>query len=204
MPQSAEEIFELARLEPRGEDDLGFRSWPAFPWVAGEGEVLPRPLDPPVATDRVRDGEGGRPCFRCTHPDEGVVWRDDRWLLASSCEGRGGLLSFWLQTREHMDFGEMTEELAGELGRLVLRCHNAMLALPNAGRVHIGKWGDGSAHLHVLLMVRPERLAQVIGSFAVEWDDLLPVIPIEVWEAEVAQVAAAMAAGGDGEVLVPS
>ena len=73
------------------------------------------------------------------------------------------------------------------------RLHNAMLALPNAGRVHLGKWGDGSAHLHVLAMVRPARLPQVIGSFAVEWDDILPKVPEDVWQREVDEVVAVMA-----------
>ena len=87
----------------------------------------------------------------------------------------------------------MDEDLAGEWGRLVHRLHNAMLALPNAGRVHLGKWGDGSAHLHTLAMVRPARLPQVIGSFAVEWDDILPPVPEEVWQREVDEVVAVMA-----------
>jgi hypothetical protein len=191
VPQSAEEIYALAQEQAADPDRLGFLGWPAFPWTAQGDRIVPRPLDAPVEADRVRDGEGDRPCFRCSHPHEGVVWRNERWLLSV----------VRLQTREHMDFGDMGEELAGELGRLVLRAHNAMLALPHAGRVHIGKWGDGSAHLHVLLMVRPERLPQVIGSFAVEWDDILPPVPDEVWDREVVEVAAAMAAGGDGEVI---
>lgn len=192
MPQSAEEIYELHRSRS-DEPDLSFVGWPAFPWAAEGGRVVAKELLPPVAADRVRGGEGGTSCWRCEHPDEGVVWANDRWVLSTAREGRGGLLKFWLQTREHMDFGDMDEDLAAELGRLTLRLHNAMLALPNAGRVHLGKWGDGSAHLHVLAMVRPARLPQVIGSFAVEWDDILPPIPEEVWRREVDEVAAVMA-----------
>lgn len=194
MPQSAEEIYELARARTDA-PDLGFVEWPAFPWAAEGGRIVAKELDPPTDHDRVRGGEGGVDCWRCDRPDEGVVWRNERWILSTNREGRGGLLTLWLQTREHMDFGDMSEELAGEFGRLTLRLHNAMLALPNAGRVHLGKWGDGSAHLHVLAMVRPARLPQVIGSFAVEWDDLLPPVPEEVWQREVEAVVAGMAAG---------
>lgn len=194
MPQSAEEIYELHRSRT-DEPDLSFVGWPAFPWVAGGDRIVARELQPPTGTDRVRDGEGGRDCWRCDHPDEGVVWGNERWILSAPREGRGGLLKFWLQTREHMDFGDMSEDLAAEWGRLTLRLHNAMLALPNAGRVHLGKWGDGSAHLHTLAMVRPARLPQVIGSFVVEWDDILPEIPEDVWQREVDAVAAAMRAG---------
>lgn len=194
MPQSAEEIHALAQARTDA-PDLRFVEWAAFPWVAEGGRIVAKELDPPSDVDRVRDGEGGVGCWRCEHPDEGVVWRNERWVLSTNREGRGGLLTLWLQTREHMDFGDMGEGLAAEFGRLTLRLHNAMLALPNAGRVHLGKWGDGSAHLHVLAMVRPARLPQVIGSFAVEWDDLLPPVPEEVWQREVDAVAAAMAAG---------
>lgn len=194
MPQSAEEIHELARTRTDA-PDLGFVEWPAFPWAVDDGRIVAKDLQPPAESDRVRDGEGGTPCRTCEHPDEGVVWGNERWTVSGSRAGRGGLLALWLQTREHLDFGDMDEDLAGEFGRLALRLHNAMLALPNAGRVHLGKWGDGSAHLHVLAMVRPARLPQVIGSFAVEWDDILPPVPEEVWQREVDAVAVAMTAG---------
>ena len=195
MPQSAEEIFELNRTRT-DTPDLGFVDWPAFPWAVADGQVVAKELLPPVEADHVRGGEEGVDCWRCEHPDEGVVWGNERWIVSTNREGRGGLLALWLQTREHMDFGDMDEDLASEFGRLTLRLHNAMLALPHAGRVHLGKWGDGSAHLHVLAMVRPARLPQVIGSFAVEWDDILPPVPQDVWQREVAEVAAAMGHGG--------
>ena len=197
MPQSAEEIFALHRARTDA-PDLGFVEWSAFPWAAEAGQVVAKDLEPPAGADRARDGEGGRGCRRCENPDEGVVWGNERWSVAANREGRGGLLALWLQTREHMDFGEMDEDLASEFGRLTLRLHNAMLALPHAGRVHLGKWGDASAHLHVLAMVRPARLPQVIGSFAVEWDDLLPRVPEDVWQREVDEVAMVMASGEGG------
>lgn len=194
MPQSAEEIH--ARTSARTDaPPLDFVEWAAFPWVVDDGRIAAKELQPPTEADRVRDGEGGRSCWRCEHPDEGVVWSNDRWSVSANRAERGGLLKLWLQTREHLDFGDMDEDLASELGRLVLRLHNAMLALPNAGRVHLGKWGDGAAHLHVLAMVRPARLPQVIGSFAVEWDDLLPTVPEDVWQEEVDRVSAAMSSG---------
>ena len=194
MPQTPEEIYERARARTDA-PSLDFVEWPAFPWAAEEGRVVAKELLPPTEVDRERGGEGGRSCWRCDHPDEGVVWGNERWIVAGNRDAGGGLLKLWLQTREHMDFGDMSDDLAGELGRLTLRLHNAMLALPNAGRVHLGKWGDGSAHLHVLAMVRPARLPQVVGSFAVEWDDLLPPVPEDVWQREVDAVAAAMRSG---------
>lgn len=194
MPQSAEEIHERASARTDA-PSLDFVGWPAFPWSVEDGRITSKGLQPPAEVDRARDGEGGRPCWRCDHPDEGVVWGNERWTLSTPVGERGGLLKLWLQTREHMDFGDMDEDLASELGRLTLRLHNAMLALPHAGRVHLGKWGDGAAHLHVLAMVRPERLPQVVGSFAVEWDDLLPPVPEGVWQREVDAVVAALRSG---------
>lgn len=198
MPQPAEEIYARARARPRPRDELGFLDWDAFPWVVRDGQVGARELQPPVAQDRARQGEDPAGCARCLHPDEGVVWRGERWLVAGNREERGGLLTLWLQPRAHLDLGDLDAGLAGEMGRLVSRLHDAMAALPHAGRVHVGRWGDGSAHLHLMLMVRPARLPQVIGSFAVEWDDILPPVPLEVWDREVAQVAAQLATV-DGE-----
>lgn len=197
MPQSAEEIYELSRTRTDA-PDLGFIDWPAFPWTVEDGRIVAKELLPPDGSDRVREGEGGTDCWRCDNPDEGVIWGNERWIVSANRDGRGGVLVLWLQTREHMDFGDMSEDLAAEFGRLTLRLHNAMLALPNAGRVHLGKWGDGSAHLHALALVRPAGLPQVIGSFAVEWDDILPPVPLDVWQREVDQVAAAMAIGAKG------
>ena len=92
MPQSAEEIYELTRART-DVPDLGFVEWPAFPWVADGSRIVAKELDPPTDVDRVRDGEGGRDCWRCDHPDEGVVWSNERWVLSADREGRGGLLA---------------------------------------------------------------------------------------------------------------
>jgi hypothetical protein len=43
-------------------------------------------------------------------------------------------------------------------------------------------------------MARPARTPQLIGSFAAIWDDVLPPTPEDVWRANLAAVARAMAA----------
>ena len=58
MPQSAEEIFELARARTDA-PSLDFVEWPAFPWAVEGGRVVAKELLPPVEVDRVRHGEGG-------------------------------------------------------------------------------------------------------------------------------------------------
>jgi hypothetical protein len=44
-------------------------------------------------------------------------------------------------------------------------------------------------------MARPARIPQLIGSFAAIWDDILPVTPDDVWQANLRTVARAL---GDG------
>ena len=78
---------------------------------------------------------------------------------------------------------------------MIVGIERAIAALDGIGRVHVGRWGDGSAHFHVWFMARPARLPQVRTSFAAIWDDILPPVPEEIWRADVARVARALAAG---------
>ncbi len=70
-------------------------------------------------------------------------------------------------------------------------------ALPD-GRVTDGPYGDGGAHFHLWLFARTARLTGVLGSPALEWDDMLPPGPEEVWRADLHTVATKLANwGGD-------
>ena len=60
-----------------------------------------------------------------------------------------------LQPREHCDLGDLPPHLAGELGPLIVRVERAVDAVGEIGRVHVGRWGDGSAHLHFWFIARP-------------------------------------------------
>ena len=51
MPQSTEEIYELARARTDA-PDLGFVEWPAFPWAVDGGRIVAKQLDPPTDVDR--------------------------------------------------------------------------------------------------------------------------------------------------------
>jgi hypothetical protein len=73
--------------------------------------------------------------------------------------------------------------------------------MDHVGRVHVSKIGDGGAHLHVWFMARPARFPQVLGSTVVEWDDVLPPGPEDVWRADLRHVAARLALH-DGVALV--
>ncbi len=58
--------------------------------------------------------------------------------------------------------------------------------------MHIGRWGEGSEHLHWWFMGRPARMRQLSDSFAAIWDDILPPVPDDVWRASIAKVVAAL------------
>ena len=88
--------------------------------------------------------------------------------------------------------GDLPDELAAELGVLLCRIEREIRALGNIGRVHVCRWGDGGEHLHWWFMARPARIPQLIGSFAAIWDDILPPVPEEVRQADLARLAAAL------------
>lgn len=203
MPQSPEEIH--ARVVAHvGEDGRlpvpPSNDWDIFPWEVVDGQIVTKVLRPPVAAEAPRWGEGDRPCGSCTGAtDDLVIWRNDRWKVLRT-EEPGGLLMLSLQPREHLDLDDLDDDLAGEMGRISLWLSRIVGRLPHVGRVHLAKWGDGGAHLHVFVLARPERLAQVIGSPAIEWADILPPMPEDLWRAELAEVARRLATH-DGTAL---
>jgi hypothetical protein len=67
--------------------------------------------------------------------------------------------------------------------------------------MHVDKWGDGGAHLHVLLYARPVGFPQLRGTCLALWDDILPATPREVWDANLAAIATCLAASHGGTAL---
>jgi diadenosine tetraphosphate (Ap4A) HIT family hydrolase len=192
MPESAAEVYARA-LEAAGPDGRlpmpPLAGWDVFPWECADGALVPKRLREP-SEDGPREGEGGRPCPACEHTlDAAVVWEDDFWVLRAAPEPSGLPLVLTLWTREHLDFGDLGDELASQLGRISNRLVRIIQGLPNIGRVHVNRWGDGSAHLHVWFFARPAGLASIKGSYAVEWDDILPPGPDDVRRADLHAVA---------------
>ena len=201
MPESAEEIY--ARVVAQvGEDGRlpmpPVHEWDIFPW---EGEMAPKVLQPPLDAEEPRWGEGGKPCScRDGEPKE-TIWRNERWFVASKDRPGGLPLVLTLHPREHLDFSDMDDDLAAEYGRVSSWLHRIMAGLPNIGRVHVSKWGDGGSHMHVWFIARTARLTNVLGSMAIEWDEMLPPVPEVIWRADLHEVARKLA-NHDGEALV--
>lgn len=161
------------------------------------------PLQPPVLPEPPRQGEDPSDCFACRQRDEGV-WLDQHWRL-HRIGGVGVPLVLMLSPREHYDLAELPDDRAAELGVLSTHIARHIEALPYIARAHVYRLGDGGAHLHVWFFARPAGQRQLLGSWLVVWDDLLPEYPGELADADAGRVAEALAAsyGGRTEVSPP-
>jgi diadenosine tetraphosphate (Ap4A) HIT family hydrolase len=168
--------------------------WEIFPFEPESLRV--KPFDPPVLPEPPRGGEGGSTCWRCADPEKDVVWSDERWVLAAFGEPLGLPFAAMLMPRAHLDLGDLDDVHAAELGLLTVRIDRAVRALGNIARVHVNKWGDGGAHLHLVFMARPLGLLQLRGSNLALWEEMLPRVPEEMLAADLASVARALAAHG--------
>jgi diadenosine tetraphosphate (Ap4A) HIT family hydrolase len=195
VPETPEQLHARAtgalRMPPVGE-------WKTFPF---EGEMRPRPLEPPVEREAPRRGEGGSDCSACSDPDERFFWTSEHWRLRASERPTGLPFVAFLEPREHFaEPGDLPDELAAEFGVLVARIERAVRGIGEIGRVHVCRWGDGSEHLHWWFMARPARIPQLLGTFAAIWDDILPPLPEDVWRENIAAVAADLEGNRPGSV----
>jgi hypothetical protein len=108
-----------------------------------------------------------------------------------------------LECRSHLDLGDLPNLLAAELGVMTVRLERAVRSLDGVARVHVNRWGDGSAHLHLWFLARPYGRLQLRGTFLSLWDDILPVIPEAQWRQNLAHVAAWLAEFGGRPLAEP-
>lgn len=130
--------------------------------------------------------------------DEGLLWWNQRWKLGFSFEGTGLPVMVWLSPLEHCDIASMPPQVAADLGPLVRTIAAAIESLPSVGRAQLAKYGDGGAHLHLLLMGRPARMPQLRGSPLLDWEENLPRVPAAVLRANARPIADALVAGHGG------
>jgi hypothetical protein len=156
------------------------------------------PLRPPVLPEPARHGADASDCHSCRNRDEGI-WFNDRWRL-TRIGGVGVPLALMLHPRDHYDMAGLPDRLAAELGVLTAHIVRHTEALEHIGRAHVYRIGDGGAHLHVWFFARPEGQAQLLGSWLVVWDDLLPQYPADVADADAAIVAGALVTSYGGRL----
>ena len=187
MPETPEQLYERAKDALRTPPLDEWDTWPF------EGDVRPRELLPPVGQEQPRVGAGGVECWACEASDDEFVWTNERWRLVAPQDPHGLPLIVLLMPREHYaDPGDLPGELAADLGIQLARIERAVRSVGEVGRVHVCRWGDGSEHLHWWFIARPARIPQLSGSFAAIWDDVLPPLPEEIREENLAVLKAAL------------
>jgi hypothetical protein len=177
-----------------------FVSWPSFPF---EGDLRVKPIEPVVDVEPPRDGEDIANCPACAASDDAYIWVSERWRVRAM-ERPGGLpMVLILESRSHLDLGDLPNLLAAELGVMTVRLERAIRSLDGVARVHVNRWGDGAAHLHLWFLARPAGRLQLRGSFLSLWNDILPAVPEAQWRENLALVAAWLAEFGGRPLAEP-
>lgn len=177
-----------------------FTTWPTFPFY---GDLHVKELEAPVEIEPARHGEAGGDCRSCLTPDDAFVWVGDEWRVKGMDRPSGLPIVLLLESRSHLDLGDLPDALAAELGLMIVRLERAIRSLPGVGRVHVSRWGDGAAHLHVWFLARPYGRLQLRGTFLSLWDDLLPPLPERQWRENLALVASWLAESGGRAIAEP-
>jgi diadenosine tetraphosphate (Ap4A) HIT family hydrolase len=149
-------------------------------------------FDEPTVPEPDRQGEDQADCAQCANPDEKYLWTSASWRLRAP-DRPFAVHTLLLEPRAHVDQADLTPELASELGPLLVRIERAVIsAVDGVGRVHLNRWGDGGAHLHWWIIVRPAGLLQLRGSALPLWLDVLPPLPEDVWRSDLQRIAKAI------------
>ena len=163
-----------------------------------------RTLDDPVIAEPPRPGEDGERCSACLAPDEHYVWVSDRWRVRAFDRPSGLPIVLTLETRSHLDLGDLPNLLAAEVGVMTVRLERAIRSVEGVAQVQVNRWADDSAHLHVWFFARPAGRLQLRGPFLAMWDEVLPPVPESQWRENVAMVAAWLAEfGGRSFIAAP-
>jgi hypothetical protein len=177
-----------------------FVSWPTFPF---EGDLRIKALEDPIAAEPPRHGEDPATCLACAAPDDAYIWVSDRWRVRALDRPTGLPMVLILESRSHLDLGDLPNLLAAELGVITVRLERAVRSLDGVARVHVNRWGDGSAHLHLWFLARPYGRLQLRGTFLSLWDDILPPISEHQWRENLALIAAWLAEFGGRPLAEP-
>jgi hypothetical protein len=108
-----------------------------------------------------------------------------------------------LESRSHLDLGDLPNLLAAELGVMTVRLERAIRSLDGVARVHVNRWGDGSAHLHLWFLARPYGRLQLRGTFLSLWDEIMPPVDEAVWRSNLGVIGAWLAEFGGRSMVDP-
>ena len=194
-PESAEEYY--ARVEAATDQERRLPvaveempGWDIFPFETDSLRI--KPLQPLADAEPPRRGEDPQDCWcaKDLDPDFAaqIAWSNERWLLHLNTSMRLPV-AVNLIPRAHHDVTDLPDDLAEEMGRLLVAVSNAVESLPSVGRSQVAKYGDGGAHLHVFLFGRPARILQMRGSPLLDWEENLPTVPLEVLQTNASFVA---------------
>jgi diadenosine tetraphosphate (Ap4A) HIT family hydrolase len=186
---------------PHSADSVpAYTKWPSFPF---EGDLHVKKLADPVDAEPRRKGEDAADCVACNTPDDAYIWVSERWRVRAMERPTGLPMVLILEARSHLDLGDLPNLLAAELGVMTVRLERAVRSLDGVARVHVNRWGDSSAHLHMWFLARPYGQLQLRGTFLSLWDDILPPISESVWRENLALVAAWLAEFGGTALAEP-
>ena len=157
----------------------------------------------PLAPEPVRPGGDSSECRLCQSSDADYVWVSDRWRVRTTDRPTGLPLVLGLELRSHLEFGDLPNLLAAELGVMTVRLERAMRSLAGVAQVNVSRNGDDEAHLRVWFLGRPSGRLQLRGKFLPLWDEVLPPIPQDEWEERLGLVAAWLADFGGRAMVDP-
>ena len=200
MPLTPEDFFEQAidAADHEGRLPLSrMTGWEVFPFESDGLRVVP--FARPVLPEPPRYGEGGVNCRACESKST-ALWSDSRWNLNATGTLSGAPLVLILEPKQHYDLTDLPDDIASELGLLVVHVARAIESLPHIARAHVYRIGDGGAHLHIFFFARPAGFSQMRGSCFVLWDDLLPEIPLAQRDADALEVATSLMKSYGGAV----
>ena len=161
-------------------------------------------MDPAVASEPPRDGEDPSSCVACSATDDAYIWVSERWRVRATDGPTGLPMVLILEARSHLDLGDLPNLLAAELGVMTVRLERAIRSLDEVAQVHVNRWGDGAAHLHLWFLGRPAGQLQLRGPFLAMWDEILEPVPEAQWRSNLAHIAAWLEQfGGTAQVAPP-
>jgi diadenosine tetraphosphate (Ap4A) HIT family hydrolase len=181
----------------------GIPFWDVCPY---DGDVQIKVLQEPELPEPPRWGENSaEDCGCATDPDRNLVWTDGVWKVTHAGEPTAVPAMVLLKPVGHYDLLDLPPDLAAGMGPMIQRVERAIMRLGGVGRVHVNKWGDGGAHLHLWLIGRPAGMVQLRGTCLPLWEDVLPKMPYDLWVSSLTRIGEALASdGGEARLVVTS